>query len=344
MRFTRGLKSLFKKPLLIVIFITFLCTWAFFFIAYTNPELRIGYHIAFFYGFLQAFTFIILLMTFFIPIEKISGFILILALILVVPLGLLFGIYVEYLYLFCFYANQVIIAFFAFKFCMDSSIKIDKALYNSKHSTIFRIIEFISFLVLSVFLILFVANFLLGISPNAIPRFKKLIVSSFRIVFWILVILIIIVLIALIIMRKFASYIPLFYIFVTLYTAYIILSIWAEFRYFSNITYDIISLIIDFLLFLYIIGSIFDRVDYIHDHLKIIKADTIAVFVILMKMVIQATNVKLEMEFILNPGLYYEQVIGQAIGLFIYFIVISFIIGIFQIFIYKHKKKFKKID
>ncbi len=339
MRVVNGYKSLFKKPLLVVVFVAFIISWILYFISYSNPQLNIGNYILVFNGFLAAFTFIILIFSIFAPIEKIGVVAIIIALILVFPLAYFLGNYVDYLYLFCFFANQMITAFFAFKFCMDTSTKVDRAFYKTKNPKVFRTIEFFAFLVLTIILIYFSVRLLLRISPPAHPGFIVMIQWIFEIVVWVLLILLVIVLITLIIFQKFAAYIPLFYLFVVLYVSFIILSIWAEFKYLNNAVYDVFAFLIDLLLFIYIIGSISDRVDYFHDRIKIIRADTIAVFFILMKMLVQIINIRLATIVISNPQAYFEQVRTQAIGLFIYFMIMTLIIGIFQILIFKQKKK-----
>ncbi|MBN1802804.1 MAG: hypothetical protein JW891_14945 [Candidatus Lokiarchaeota archaeon] len=339
MRVVNGYKGLFKKPLLVIIFVAFLVSWVLYFITYSNPQLNIGNYIALFTGFLAAFTLIILIFSIFAPIEKIGIVAIIIAIILVFPLTYFLGMYVDYLYLFCFFANQVITAFFAFKFCMDTSTKVDRAFYKSKNPKVLRTIEFFAFLILTIVLIYISIRLLLRISPPAHPGFIVMIQWIFEIVVWVLLILLIIVLVTLIILQKLAAYIPLFYIFVVLYVSYIILNIWAEFKYINNPVYDIFAFVIDLLLFIYIIGSIFDRVEYFHDHIKIIRADTIAVFFILMKMLVQIINIRLVNLVVSDPDAYFNQVLAQAIGLFIYFMIMTLIIGIFQIFIFKQKKK-----
>jgi hypothetical protein len=95
--------------------------------------------------------------------------------------------------------------------------------------------------------------------------------------------------------------------------------------------YAIASFIIDILLFLYILGVVYDRVDYIQAKLRLFKVDTIALFLITMKTYAQvsktfATTIDLEVQ------------VFQATWLFLIFMFFNLIFGIHSIFAHKYKK------
>ncbi|MFX1387340.1 MAG: hypothetical protein ACFE9M_09010, partial [Promethearchaeota archaeon] len=56
--------------------------------------------------------------------------IIVIAIILTIPVLFIFGWIIDIFYSFSFFANIVITAFFAFKFCMDTSTKVDDYLYK----------------------------------------------------------------------------------------------------------------------------------------------------------------------------------------------------------------------
>jgi len=236
-------------------------------------------------------------------------------------------------YLFCFFANQLITAFFAFKFSMDTSTGIDDYLYRKKGSRKFtRILEFTLFLLLYLWLLFLVIRIFRSSSTPGIQNLANL----FVFLLWINLILMAFVLFRLLFTKKFTAYIPIFYVLTFLYVLYLVIDLWAFFIFFGSSGYSIFSFFIDLFLFIYIIGSIFDRVDYIKDKIKIFRAGTIALFVILMKLVVQAYR-------ILQPLLPPPQLVLQNIFLvqilFYYFIIFTLIVGLYTIFAHKEGKK-----
>jgi hypothetical protein len=125
---------------------------------------------------------------------------------------------------------------------------------------------------------------------NVLRRFTPGIAKSsadiFRIIFWVDVILIIIVVTRWVVIKKLAAYITLFFILTFFYILYIIIDIVFEVLLGPS-SFAWYIFIFDLALFIYIIGSIFDKVEYLEGKLKYIKVETISLFVILMKLVAQ---------------------------------------------------------
>ncbi len=105
----------------------------------------------------------------------------------------------------------------------------------------------------------------------------------------------------------------------------------------GNSGYSIFSFFIDLLLFIYIIGSIFDRVDYIKEKIKIFRVGTIALFVILMKLIVQINKIILSL-LPLSPELALL-IIFQVQVLLYFFIIFTLFVGIYTIFTHKEGKK-----
>jgi len=117
---------------------------------------------------------------------------------------------------------------------------------------------------------------------------------------------------------------------------YIVISFAADFIFYDPF-YNWLSFFIDLFIFLFIIGSIFERVEYIKDTIKILGADTIALFVILMKSIVQIINMLVDLNFItpidlINLLLYQIQV------LLFFFAIFSLLIGLYTIFAHKEGK------
>ena len=88
-------------------------------------------------------------------------------------------------------------------------------------------------------------------------------------------------------------------------------------------------------MFIYIVGSIFARVDYIKDKIKIFRVDTIALFVILMKMAVKLSEVMLDLTAPADLAIQ----AGQAILVLVYFGFFALIFGIYSIITHKDGKK-----
>jgi len=123
------------------------------------------------------------------------------------------------------------------------------------------------------------------------------------------------------------------------YVLYLFVDLLAEFIFYDSAGYDLFAFCIDLLLFIYIIGSIYDRVDYIQENLKIFRVDTIALFIILMKLLVQIIKIWQEIWLPYVPVLVLQQIISQAQLLWFFFAAFTIIVGIYTIFKHKEGKK-----
>jgi hypothetical protein len=94
------------------------------------------------------------------------------------------------------------------------------------------------------------------------------------------------------------------------------------------------TFLIDLFLFIYIIGSIFDKIEYLEKKFKIIRAETISLFIILMKLVAQFTKT-----FPNFPGLDVPLVDRLDVFILIIFIIFTLLFGIHSIIVHKEGKK-----
>ena len=337
MGFIAGLKSVFKRPLYIFIICSFTLIWI---LIISNTYLSsplLGLSILIFGGSLLFFVLVIFLISFFKQIGEMKwGFFVI---IYVISLILTFILYrtiffptSELFFIIPLTVNQFFTAFFAFKICLDSSTKIDDYLYKKEKSRVItRIIEFFVFGFLNLWLMTPVLNFF-SYTPTEL---FVVVIRMLQIMFWINVGLLVIVLIRFLITKKFSAYITLFFVLTLFYSLYILFD-YLFGTYFSTEsgapTYVLISFVVDWFLFLYILGTIYDRVDYIQTKLKFLKVDTIALFLIIMKIYVQISKivpkiVDLDMQIL------------QAGGLFVIFVFFNLLFGIHSILTHKHKKE-----
>ncbi len=212
---------------------------------------------------------------------------------------------------------------------MDTSTTVDDYLYKKKSSRIFlRILEFIIFLILTILVVIFILRlFRTSILIDIIKR-----------VFLILIVidgvLLVFALLRLIFTKKFPAYISFFYLLTFIYMLYLIISCSLDFI--QNNVYTFVSFFIDLFIFLYIIGSIFERVEYIKETIKILGADTIALFVILMKSIVQIIYL-----YISAGTLTWSDFVILATSAFILFLcfaIFTLLIGLYKIFSHKEGK------
>jgi len=227
--------------------------------------------------------------------------------------------------------NIFFTAFFAFKLCKDSSTKVDDYLYKSKSSRkVTRVIEFLVFGILVLWLFRATATFF---SYTPLPLFL-VVIQILQILFWMDIVLIIIVLLRLIITKKLSAYITLFFLFTFFYALYILFDLLYGI-FFSTASGDpthvIVSFVIDAALFLYILGTVYDKTEYIQDKIKLFRVDTIALFLITMKIYVQVSRIGA----IVVPV---AVQILQAQVLFIIFVFFNLIFGIYSILAHKRKK------
>jgi hypothetical protein len=219
---------------------------------------------------------------------------------------------------------------------MDSSTKIDDYLYKYEKSRIItRIIEFCLFGFLNWWIIRITVGFF-SLTPTAL---KLVVIVMLWIMFWINVCLLGIALFRLLITKKFSAYITLFFLLSLFYALYILFD-YLYGTYFSTESgdpiYVITSFIIDMLLFLYILGTVYSRVDYIKSKLKFLKVETIALFLIIMKIYVQVSKIAPKVVAV-------EMQILQAGGLFVIFVFFNLLFGIHSIITHKNKEK-KKME
>jgi hypothetical protein len=331
MSFINGLREFFKKPLFVLILISFIISW--FLILFGRTLISLPQYFLFlfiFIGVLVGFNFLLLLISLFKPIEKLHYLIILIVFVISLPTLLIFKGFLLRFALVCLIANQLLTAFFAFKLCIDSSTKFDKILYkNEKYNKYTRLIEFICFGLVTGLIFIFTWNVL----GNQFPVAARNSANIFRVIFWINVILIIIVITRLVVIKKFAAYITLFFVLTFFYILYIILDLIAEVIFPDTIGFEWSSFLIDLFLFIFIIGSIFDKVEYLEKKLKFIKAETISLFVILMKLITQLTKV-----FPNIPGLDIAFVDKLDVFILIIFVFFTLFFGIHSIIVHKEGK------
>ncbi len=332
MSFINGLKEFFRKPLYVLILISFIISWFLIIFGRTFTSAPQYFQFLFiFIGILAGFNFLLLAISLFKSIEKLPYVIILIVFAISIPTIIIFRGFLILFSLVCLIANTLLTAFFAFKLCMDSSTKFDDILYkNKKYNKYTRIIEFISFGLLTGLIFIFTWNFL----SNHFQLAARNSADIFRIIFWINVILIIIVITRLVVIKKFAAYITLFFVLTFFYILYIIIDLIAEAIFPDTVGFEWSSFLIDLILFIYIIGSIFDKIEYLEKKLKIIRAETISIFVILMKLVAQFTKV-----FPNFQGLDVPLVDRLDVFILIIFIFFTLLFGIHSIIVHKEGKK-----
>lgn len=337
MGFIAGLKAVFKKPLYIFIVSSFTLTWILIIINRYLLSILLGFSIIIFGGSLLFFVIILFFVSLFKQIGEIKWwfFVIIFVISIVLTVFLRQSIFFptsELFFIIPLTINQFFTAFFAFKLCMDSATKVDDYLYKKEKSRIItRIIEFSIFGFLNLWLIRIVVIFFFHISIGLLLVVRTML----QIMFWINVGLLMVVFIRLLITKKFTAYITPFFVLTFFYALYILFD-YLYGTYFSTEstgpTYVFTSFIIDILLFLYILGTVYDRVEYIQSKLKVLKVDTIALFLIIMKIYVQVSKIV--------PKIVEEEMqILQAGGLFVIFVFFNLLFGIHSIIAHKNKKK-----
>jgi hypothetical protein len=331
MSFITGLKGLFKKPIFVFIISLFIITWILILINRYLQNLAIHSFILIFGAGLLLFNLIFLFISLFKNLDKINKWFYIIIYIVAIVLAAIFSASIfsptsPILFLILLNVNIIFTAFFAFKLCLDSSTKVDDYFYRSKSSRkVTRVIEFFVFGFLVLWFYRLTAIFF-SYSPPVINILQTL--------FWMNVVLIIFVLIRLIITQKLSAYITLFFLLTFFYVLYILFDLLYGI-FFSTASGDpthvIISFVIDAALFAYILGTVYDKTEYIQDKLKIFRVDSIALFLITMKIYVQVFKI---LPISILPGL----LILQAAVLFIIFVFFNLIFGMYSIFAHKSKK------
>ncbi|MFX1365409.1 MAG: hypothetical protein ACFFCE_11660 [Promethearchaeota archaeon] len=339
MRFITGLKNLSKKKLLLTIIIIFIISWILLlFGAILSNDTFTGF-IFIFILVLAAFTFILLIFSLFFNLDERATFVVITSFILFLPIAFVFNNFIWTFFGFCFVANQIFTAFFAFKFCMDTSTTVDDYLYRKKGSRIFmRILEFVVFLVLTMLFVIFIIRQFKNSSNPDVQALGVVLERIYLILIVIDTILFVFGILRFIPTKKFPAYISLFYLLTFIYMFYLVISL--SLKYSPDNAYNWLSFIIDLFIFLYLLGSIFERVEYIKESIKILGADTIALFVILMKLIVQIVDIILISGKPLNPDAE-KFILGSIFVLLLCFALFTLLIGLYKIFAHKEGKKSK---
>ncbi|MFX0056910.1 MAG: hypothetical protein ACFE85_08645 [Candidatus Hodarchaeota archaeon] len=337
MGFIAGLKQIFKRYIYTSIILGFIIIWILILIfQYLFFDDVFRSFIIILGGILMLFSIILFLVSFIKPVNKMGRLVIIIALLIAITITVIFTeeIYLptnQLFFITFLVINVFFTAFFAFKFCIDSATKVDDFLYKKEKSRkITRTIEFLLFGFLNWWFLRATWLFF----RNNLDPLAQIASIIFRIIIWVNLILIGVVILRAIITKKFASYISLFFLLTFFYVLYLIFDLiyGVFFTYESgDPTYIVLSFIIDLVLFLYIIGIVYDRADYIQNKLKILKIDTIALFLIIMKLYVQISKI------ISRAGLEVFYVFLQW-GLFIIFMFFTLLIGVYSIFAHKPKK------
>ena len=336
MSFITGLKELFKKPFYIFIIASFVLVWLLILIFNFAPSQFLFALTATLGGGLLFFEIIFIIISLFKPIEKLKWFIS--AIIFVISMviaaflwGTIFFPTSNIFFIIMLNANLFFTAFFGFKLCMDSATKVDNYLYKGKKSRIsLRIVAFIIFGILDWWLLIITVNFF----NNILTPLQQAAGLILRIILWIDLILMGIVVIRLLITKKFAAYITLFFLLTTFYILYLIFD-FIYGRFFSSestdILYMVLSFFMDIVLLLYILGTVYDKIEYIKKKLRYFRVDTIALFLITMKLYVQISK-------LISRVTSEEYVLLQQWGIFIMFLFFTFLFGMYSIFTHKYQK------
>ena len=337
MKFISGLKGVFKKPLYVFIISVFTLTWILIIVNSYFSSVILGLSVLIIGGSLLYFAMIVFLISFIKPINELkTWFVFIIYLLSVLSTFVLnrivFFITSELFFIIPLTINQFFTAYFAFKICMDSSTKIDDYLYKKKKSRmITRLIEFSVFILLN----LWVSRITLILFSNTSILLFVIVFQMLQVMFWVNVGLMVIVVIRLIITKKFSAYISLFFLLTLFYALYILFDYLFGALFSSGsggLIYVLISFFIDWFLFLYILGTVYSKIDFIQSKLKFLKVDTIALFLIIMKIYVQVSKIV--------PKTVAEAMqILQAGGLFAIFVFFNLVFGIHSILAHKKKKE-----
>ena len=340
MSFISGLKGIFKRPIYILIIFSFISIWIGILLEREmihNPTLANS--LVFLGALLIGFNITLFIFSFFKPFDKIKKIYYIIALVFAFIIAIFFreSIFLPTFTLFFLISinvNLFFTAFFAFKVCMDSSTKVDDYLYRSKK--LGKILRVIEFLVLGLIYWLTLRFFIELFTSTPTP-FTLIAVNILRIILWTNIFLIVIVALRLLITKKFAAYITLFFLLAFFYVIYIVFDFLLGKLYGTGTglpLYVLLTFLLDLVLFFYIIGSIYDKVDFIKKRLKVFRADTIAIFLIIMKLYVQVSK-------IFDKADINDFLLFQEAGLFFIFVFFTLLFGIYNLLTHKHKTKKK---
>jgi hypothetical protein len=337
LKFISGLKGVFKTPIYIFIISAFTLIWILILVNSFYSSVILGLVVLVFGGSLLYFAIILFLISFFKPIGELKIWLFFVIYIITIVLTfilnrLFFFVTSELLFIILLTINQFFTAFFAFKFCIDSSTRVDDYLYKKEKSRIStRLIEFFVFFLLNLWVSLIILKFF-STTPTVL---LLVVIRILQILFWVNVSLIVIVILRLIFTKKFSAYISLFFLLTLFYTLYILIDyLYGTFFSSASVdpTYVLISFLVDWFLFFYILGTVYSKAGYIQTKVKFLKLDTIALFLIIMKIYVQVLK-------IIPKIVAVDIQILQAGGLFVIFVFFNLLFGIYSILAHKPKKE-----
>jgi hypothetical protein len=292
-----GLKGLFKKPLYLFIITYFILIWFLILIErYLLSNLMLRLTTIVFGGGLILFNITLFIISFFTSITTLNKWILILIFSISHVVAFIFteNIFLPTFQLFFIItlnANIFFTVFFAFKICMDYSTKLDDYISKKEKYRIFlRATEFIMFGIIYIFIVAFIRIFIAR-NLNPIAQVFSLILC---LILWTNFLLIGVIVLRAVLKKRFAAYITFFFILTFFYTLYIIFDYLYGLLASSgdqDAIYIIFSFILDLALFLYILGTIFDRIEYLKSKLKVFRVDTILVFLVVMRLYVQISKI-----------------------------------------------------
>lgn len=331
--FVSGLKHLFSKGIYTIIVSLFLIVWILSLVVYSffPEDIVISEILVEITGLIVSINLIFLVITLFKSLDELKKWQLLLAVILGIPTIMIFQIFALLFYGFCVFMNTLIMAFFAFKVCMDISTGFDDYLYSKENSrVILRLLEFVGFGIFDFLLISIIFDFI----GDNIPALTNLLTSAIILSVFLLGV----VVLRLFFTKKLAAYMTFFFLMGLGYLFYQIFNIVIKDLYSSTsgagIIWTWISFLIELILFFYVLGSVFYRVDYIKEKFKIFNADTIAMFIIIMKLIVYLTYI------------FEDAIVGAALvnvdlsgAIFYSFLAFTLLFGIHSIFAHKSNEK-----
>jgi len=339
LKFISGLKGIFKTPIYIFIISAFTLVWILILVNSFYSSVIFGLVVLVFGGSILYYAIILFLISFIKPIGELKKWLLFVIYVITILSTfvlnrLVFFVISEFFFIVLLTINQFFTAFFAFKFCMDSSIEVDNYLYKKEKSRILtRLIEFFVFYLLNLWFSLMILKFF-----STTPTILLLVVIRIlQILFWVNMSLIVIVILRLIVTKKFSAFIALFFLLTLFYTLYILIDyLYGTFFSSTSVdpTYVLISFVLDWFLFLYILGTVYSKAGFIQTKLKFLKLDTIALFLIIMKIYVQVSKIVPKIVAV-------DMQILQAGGLFVIFVFFNLLFGIYSILTHNRKKKNK---
>ncbi len=311
MRFIFGLKKLFSKWIYALIIISFLVSWFFTLLGIVFfPEKAFFQIIRIIISVLFGFNCLLFIFSFFKSLDKVHYIFISIAFITSNFFLFVFDNTISILFEFFYTTNLILNSLFAFILCIDYAINIDNYLTKKDRNIIFRIIFWINI----IFFIMEIFTFFFAIEDQY---------QIFRILLWVNIVFLLGLIVNLIINKKIIAYFALFLLLIFLYILYRVVKF-----YINSSGYIFLSYILDLILFIYIIGSLFNKKHFFKEKMKYLRIETIILLVIIMKFVIQGFQIISSISGInISINLYNED---DNMILFIIFIILFEIYGLIK--------------